>query len=337
MLLLTHQQANVARAVGAIRRNVCCLLLFSLVVWGCQTTPSATAPQPGSVPVQTVSNGLVFFSFADWGVYGQFHQRQVADQMERYAAALPPSFMTVAGDNFYTTGVKSLTDAHWQLSFEQVYTGPHLPNAFYVALGNHDYQQSPLPELQYGQQHPRWVMPDRYYTKVISLKNQPLIRLVVLDTSPFVQTYRQNVAAYPDILQDTDRQLRWADSVLARATEPWKIVVGHHPLYSVGADHGGQPELLRQLGPLLQKYGVQLYLCGHSHTLQRLPRVGPTDFVVSGAGGALLGSLATDSTRAVYARAVGGFAVVSVNADSLRMSFVDNLGQPLYNWKRSRN
>ena len=310
--------------------------LFLLTLPACQISP--TAPQSASpVPVQTVANGLVFFSFADWGVYGQFHQRQVADQMERYAAALAPSFMTVAGDNFYTTGVKSLTDPHWQLSFEQVYTGAHLPNTFYVALGNHDYQQSPLPELQYGQQHPRWVMPDRYYTKVISLKNQPLIRLVVLDTSPFVQTYRQNVGAYPDILQDTDQQLRWADSVLARATEPWKIVVGHHPLYSVGADHGGQPELLTQLGPLLRKYGVQLYLCGHSHTLQHLPRVGPTDFVVSGAGGAPLGSLAADSARAVYARAVGGFAVVSVNADSLRMSFVDNLGQPLYSWGRSKN
>ena len=307
------------------------------VLFSCQPTPPATSPPATSLPVQTLPNGLVFFSFADWGVFGQFHQQQVADQMERYATGLAPSFVTVAGDNFYTKGVKSVTDAQWKYSFENVYTGPHLPSTFYVALGNHDYQQSTAAEIQYGQQHTRWVMPDRYYTRVILHNNKSLIRLVVLDTSPFVQTYRQNQAAYPDISQDTDRQLRWADSVLAAATEPWKIVVGHHPLYSVGADHGGQPEVLNQLGPLLKKYGVQLYLCGHSHTLQHLPRVGPTDFVVSGTGGAPLGSLAADSARATYARAVGGFAIVSVNADSLRMSFVDNLGQPLYNWKRSRN
>ncbi len=198
-----------------------------------------------------------FFTFGDWGVYGQYHQQQVATQLERYAVSLAPSFLLLAGDNFYTKGVSSLTDPQWQVSFENIYTGAHLPTTFYVTLGNHDYQQNTQAQLQYGQQHPRWVMPSRYYTKVISLNNQPLLRLIVLDTSPFVQVYRQDPGTYPDILQDTGRQLRWADSVLAGATEPWKIVVGHHPLYSVGGDHGDQPELISQLSPLLQKYGVQ--------------------------------------------------------------------------------
>ncbi|WP_138994253.1 metallophosphoesterase [Larkinella sp. C7] len=115
-----------------------------------------------------------------------------------------------------------------------------------------------------------------------------MLWLGVDDTNPFVQVYRQAQATYPDILQDTGRQLQWIDNVLARSTEIWKLVVSHHPLYSVGKDHGDQDELV-QLGPLFQKFGSQMNLSGHAHTLQHLPPVGPTYLVISGGGGAFSG------------------------------------------------
>lgn len=313
-------------------RFACCWLVVSSGLWlACK--PAADSPV--KLPLTPLSGSTTFLALADWGVQGQLHQQEVADQMERYAAGLTPAFVLMAGDNFYLKGVSSTTDPLWQFSFERVYTGKHLNIPFYVALGNHDYQQSPQAQIDYTKQNSRWQLPARYYTQVIGAGTPRALRLLVLDTNPFITAYRQNVGAYPDILQDTGRQLRWADSVLAAAREPWTIVVGHHPVYSVGADHGDQPELVSQIQPLLAKYKVPLYLCGHSHTLQYLRPGGVTDYAVSGGGGSLLGTLA-DSTRASFARASGGFAVVSVNADSLRLSFVSNIGQVLFQTQRPR-
>ncbi|OJW72833.1 MULTISPECIES: tartrate-resistant acid phosphatase type 5 family protein [unclassified Spirosoma] len=324
----------VSQAIGLLLFIV---LISSLGIHGCQpviSVPRANST-PKGLPIKELSNSLTFFAMGDWGVYGQLHQQLVANQMETYAAELAPTFLILAGDNFYPAGVSSNTDLQWKVSFENVYTGPHLPSSFYIALGNHDYQESVQAQIDYGRQHTRWFMPSRYYTQRIAINKQSALRLIVIDTNPFVQEYRANTATFPDILQDTGKQVKWIDSVLANASEPWKIVVGHHPLYSVGGDHGNQPELLQQLGPLLKKYGVQLYLCGHSHTLQHLAPVGQTDFIISGGGGAPLGPIA-DSTKAQFARSSGGFSVFSLNTDSLRMGFIDTNGKLLYRWQRGR-
>ncbi|MBO0939283.1 metallophosphoesterase [Fibrella sp. HMF5335] len=307
------------------------LILVGLVTTTCRS-PSAELATP-ALPIRVLPNSVTFFALADWGVGGLFHQQAVADQLNQYAGSLSPSFLVLAGDNFYTNGVQSVNDPKWQLSFEQVYSGSRLPQAFEIALGNHDYQGNVQAQLDYALKHPRWQLPARYYTKVF-VSNGVTVRLLILDTSPFINAYRQTPTAYPDILQNTDRQLQWADSVLTHSTEMCTIVVGHHPIYSAGADHGDQPELINQLLPLLQKHKVPLYLSGHSHTLQHLSNGGVTDFVISGGGGAPLGSIA-DSSRCAFSRASGGFAVISANTDSLQVSFVNQGGHLLYQFRKS--
>ena len=63
----------------------------------------------------------------------------------------------------------------------------------------------------------------------------------------------------------------WVEAELkaAAANEAidWIIVAGHYPVYSV-ADHGDTPEMVEAVLPLLEKYGVDAYLCGHDHSLQ---------------------------------------------------------------------
>ena len=274
----------------------------------------------------------------DWGFKGFLHQRPVADQMDRYAGVVHPKFIISTGDNFYLTGVSSVQDVQWQQSFELIYTGSHLQIPFKAVLGNHDYEQvaSAQSEINYTRQSNRWQMPARYFTESIPIDAKTNLRLVYIDTNPFVEQYRQNSAGYPGLLQqDTKRQLAWIDSVLAHAPEAWKIVVGHHPIRSVGTDHGDQPELVDQLQPLLTKHGVQVYLCGHSHTLQHLTTGGVTDYIISGGGGAPLGGVAP-GPRSRFAVAEGGFAVLSVNTDSLRVSFVNAMGDEIYQMQRGR-
>ena len=309
------------------------LLVAGLGPAGCKQTDTASP----TVAATALPNGLNLLVLGDWGFKGLLHQRPVADQMDLFAGALRPKFVISTGDNFYQTGVSSVQDSQWKQSFELVYTGSHLQIPFKVVLGNHDYEQaaSAQAEIDYTRQSNRWQMPARYFTESVPIDAKTSLRIVYIDTNPFVTEYRQNSAAYSDLpQQDTKRQLVWIDSVLAHAPETWKIVVGHHPIRSVGTDHGDQPELVSQLQPLLTKYDVQAYLCGHSHTLQHLTS-GPTDYIVSGGGGAPLGGVAP-GPPARFAVAEGGFAVLSVNSDSLRVSFINAAGDKRYTMQRGK-
>jgi tartrate-resistant acid phosphatase type 5 len=67
-------------------------------------------------------------------------------------------------------------------------------------------------------------------------------------------------------------QLKYIESQLRQAAieQPtWLIVVGHYPVYSAG-DHGDSAELKTYLQPLLEKYNVDAYFCGHDHISEHL-------------------------------------------------------------------
>ena len=79
-----------------------------------------------AVPAEARAPSLDFVVIGDWGRRGRWHQREVAAQMGRSAAALGSRFVISVGDNFYEDGVASAADPQWQSSFEQIYTDPAL-------------------------------------------------------------------------------------------------------------------------------------------------------------------------------------------------------------------
>ncbi len=271
-----------------------------------------------------------FLAFGDWGFPGSVIQPAVAAQMDRYAGALKATGVLVTGDNFYPLGVSSTTDPQWQTLFEQIYTGKNLP-PFYVVLGNHDYGLNPQAEIDYGKTHPRWVMPSRYYTKTFVVNGKSDLRVIFLDTSPYVVEYQQ-AGNYADLNQQNPaRQTAWLDSLLRVSTEPWKIVVGHHPIYAFSTAHNGQVELQTTIRPLLEKYGVQLYIDGHNHDLEYIKPAGKTYYMISGGGGANLSGIAPNiNSDLLFGKGTAGFSVVSVGTDSLHVAFIDSNGAVLY-------
>lgn len=277
------------------------------------------------------SPNLTFLVVGDWGRNGTQNQQQVANQMNRTALEVDANFIISTGDNFYESGVASVEDSQWKTSYEDVYSGKGLQKDWYVVLGNHDYSGNPNAQIAYSKKSNRWKMPARYFTLVKNIDPNTAVRFVFIDTNPFVQQYLQNPSTYSDILQqNTQKQLIWIDSVLANSTEKYKIVVGHHPIYSAGYGHGNQDELITQLKPILEKNHVSMYFCGHSHSSQYLKRIDSAiEYVVAGAGSSTV-ELVLQESSVLFGTITPSFTLVSLSNDLIKTSFFDSTGKELF-------
>jgi len=269
-----------------------------------------------------------FVAIGDWGRRGVGAQSQVADALGRTAAEIGARLTLAVGDNFYPAGVESVGDSHWQESFEGVYTAPSLQIPWYAALGNHDYRGNPQAQVDYTRLSRRWRMPSRYYKAPAAITGLPGLDIFVLDTAPLVTAYHeigQQVMRGHLWREDRRVQLRWFERELRASTAPWKVVVGHHPIYS-GA-HGNDPDLIADLQPLLERYGVQAYINGHDHDLQHIV-VGPVSYICSGAGAEAGPVRPIAGTRFCLSRP--GFGAFTVRPETLALTFRDQFGRSVY-------
>ena len=271
---------------------------------------------------------LSFLAIGDWGRQGAREQRQVACAMAATAAEVQSRFVLSVGDNFYPGGVQSVTDANWKQSFEDVYTAASLQTPWFAALGNHDYRGKPKAQIAYSAVSRRWNMPSRYY-KVQDPALAPNLDVFVLDTTPMTEDFGEAVMrlSWGRIsMPGPNQQLAWLNAQLAQSTAPWKVVVGHHPIRS-GGRHGGSPALAKTLEPILERHGVQVYICGHDHVLQHV-KVGPTHHVCSGAGASAGPVTAIQGAR--FAASKPGFAIFALEGGSMRLGFRGADGKSLY-------
>eukprot|EP00741_Cyanophora_paradoxa_P007919 tig00000133_g7662.t1 len=253
--------------------------------------------------------GYTFAAIGDWGRAGKHHQRKLAKAMGEICNRRKCKFIISVGDNFYPNGVRSVDDGDWLASYEEVYDKAPLGVRWYPTLGNHDYMGKPAAQIAYTKHSARWYFPARYYTSRVKteLRNGEVIELA---SAPSISPHRPALLlpvisnllssiplAQPVlfIVQDAAAQLAWLDEQLAAARDAdWRVVTGHHPLYSAAAappDDGGDQRrdersaVRSALLPLFRKHKVDLYLCGHDHTMQHLkPKDGVTHYVVTGAG-----------------------------------------------------
>ncbi len=265
----------------------------------------------------------------DWGRAIAPHQRDVGRQMELVAADVGCMGVLSVGDNFYEDGVQSVDDPKWRSLFEDVYSGDNLRRLpWYVALGNHDYGGVPQAQVDYTARSDRWHMPARYFRLSGATIGLPDVDLFVIDTNPLVA---ENATGNDPLnvnvrSQDGAEQLAWLDRELSASTAKFKIVTGHHTLYS-GGMHGDTSDLIARLLPILRRHGVVAYVNGHDHDLQHIVRDG-MNFVCSGAGSEARPVNAISGTRFCISRP--GFAILSVGASGLGLEFRDYAGATCY-------
>jgi hypothetical protein len=236
-------------------------------------------------------------AFGDWGD-GSDRQKRMAEAMARYHAKTPFDFAVTLGDNFYSAGMTGPADPRWQRDFERLYEPMHI--RFYPSLGNHDWvlADSPAAEILYSAKSRLWQMPADRYTFIAGP-----VQFFALDTNLM-----------------TRAQLEWLDRELGLSKARWKIVYGHHPIYSYGA-HGDDPSLRDHLLPLLRGR-AHIYLCGHDHDLQHIAPEAGVHFVLAGGGGAAP-RVITAGPRSLYAASKNGFAVIEGSRSTLTVMLVD--------------
>ena len=132
--------------------------------------------------------------------------------------------------------------------------------------------------------------------------------------------------------QDLPRQMAWFEAALAASTAPWKIVVGHHPVYS-GGQHGDTPYLVKHVLPLLEKHGVQVYFNGHDHDLQHL-QAGKVNLFCTGGGSRPRKNIKT-TAHTKFGLGCSGFIAASLSSDSLDVRMIDDIGKLLYSTLRA--
>lgn len=245
-------------------------------------------PLPAETPL------LRFVAVGDTGA-GNQGQLAIARAIERYQQQYPFDLAILTGDNIYNNGEISKIGR----AFEQPYK--NLLSAgvkFYACLGNHDIRsKNGNDEVQY----PGFNMQGRYYT----IRRDP-VQFFILDTNHNANWIEQ---------------LTWLQGQLRDSDALWKIVVGHHPLYTSGLHHANS-RLRRRLLPILSGYQVPLYINGHNHNYERTIPIDGTTYLTCGAGA---------KTRRVgvsywTARSLSrlSFATVDVYGDRLIISGIDD-------------
>lgn len=269
----------------------------------------------------TQAPAIRFMALGDWGTGGS-GQKAVARAMTKKKQTEGADFVITLGDNFYPSGVSSTDDQQWKTKFEDVYDATQFNIPFYSSLGNHDYGQSVQIQIDYCKKNSRWKMPARYYS--------------FTKTLPVTRTEKNSSVAFfaldtPEMIKNdkaSEKQLHWLDSLLASCTADWKIVYGHHPIFSNGY-HGDSPLLKKILKPILEKHHVDVYFAGHDHDLQMLKPANGVNYVINGGGGAGLRKVRMEENTS-YAQSTFGFVYCSLSINRLDIQFIDSKSNILY-------
>ena len=292
------------------------------------------ATAKGQTPEQwkTLKADINLFVANDLGRNGYYDQKPIAKLMGVMAEEVGPEAIIATGDVHHFDGIASTQDPLWLTNYELIYTHPELMISWFPVLGNHEYRGNTQAVLDYSKVSRRWQMEGRYYTKVFcDEKAGTSLRVVFIDTTPLIDSYRTD-SRYPDAgKQDIEAQLSWLDNTLQSAKEDWVIVVGHHPMYAeTKKDIAEQKDIQRHLLPIFKKNGnVAMYICGHIHNFQHIRKPSDSvDYVVNTAGSLARKVKETDGTQ--FCSPSTGFSVVSVSKQKLQLHMIDKEGKEIH-------
>lgn len=276
----------------------------------------------------------------DWGRRGLYNQSDVAFQMGKMGERLDADFIISAGDNFYEDGLIDEEDPLFYESFTNIYTASSLQKQWYAVLGNHDYRGNVLAQLSptLTQRDSKWLCLRSF------IVNSGIVEFFFVDTTPFQDKYFteedhkydwRGVLPREDYLSNV---LKEVDMALKESSAKWKIVIGHHTIFSAGS-HGNTQELVDQLLPILEAREVDLYINGHDHCLQHISsQNSQLQFLTSGGGSkAWRGEITNwDPNEMKFYYDGQGFMTLGITENEVSVAFYDVVGEVLHTWSTAK-
>lgn len=190
-----------------------------------------------------------------------------------------------------------------------------------------------------------WMMLDTNYTVRYYIPNtspQASLAIVYIDTTTLAPSVNkccnENGGISKEVQQERiENQLyhieRMLNNTISSENPPtWLFVAGHYPVFSFG-NNGDTWELQKYLLPLLKKYHVHGYICGHDHISGHLRDDG-IEYFIAGAG-----SMAdtykgvTNASEIVWAGTeFSAFGYAEVNTTHFKIGFIDTNGTERYSY-----
>jgi hypothetical protein len=202
---------------------------------------------------------------------GAPNQIKVRDAYIKHIADKYTNLWLLLGDNAYEEGYQD----EYQANFFNVYKGHTLKEtALWPVLGNHDYANNKERRVDHKiAYYDIFTLPTKgeaggvpsntasYYSF-----NYGNIHFIALDSYGKEPTDQH--------LYDTlSPQVVWLKKDLAANQQQWTIAFWHHPPYSKASHFSDKDQemksIRKNLLPILDRYKVDLVLCGHSHGYER--------------------------------------------------------------------
>jgi len=217
------------------------------------------------------------------GVFGDcgnnsVNQRNVKKAFLNYLDSSYLNAWILLGDNAYSSG----TDGEFQSKFFNIYKDDLLKKyPLYPSPGNHDYNDKDFPgavkkaqETHQTAYYQNFSMPvdgeaggSPSHTQAFYAFNIGNIHFLSLDSYGMEDNqYRMYDTLGP--------QAAWVKKDLEENTNKgWIVAYWHHPPYTMGSHNSDEEEELVKIREnfirILERYGVDLILCGHSHVYER--------------------------------------------------------------------
>ena len=213
-------------------------------------------------------------AFGDCG-NNSVNQRNVRDQMIQRLGGNDLQAWLLLGDNTYPDG----TDAEFQTNFFNVYKDNLLKKyPLFPAPGNHDYHDIEFSAAVAQKTHAvayyqNFSMPSEGQSGGVP-SHTPSYYSFDVGNIHFLSLDSYGKMDDARLSDTTGAQLQWIKQDLEQAKHAtWIIAYWHHPPYTKGSHDGDTEQELvnirQQLLPVLDRYGVDIILCGHSHDYER--------------------------------------------------------------------
>jgi Icc-related predicted phosphoesterase len=228
-----------------------------------------------TLPAQGSSSPVRIAAFGDCG-NNSVNQKQVRDQVLNYSKENPLNAWLLLGDNAYESG----TDAEYGKNFFGVYKEDLLKNLpLFPTPGNHDYRD--IDKYRGKSQQSQEVAYYKNFTMPVKGEaggvpsNNPAYYSFDIGNVHFLSLDSYGKDIEGNRMYDTlSAQVQWVKKDLeANRNRGWVIAYWHHPPYTMTSHNSDkETELVKireQFVRILERLGVDLVLCGHSHAYER--------------------------------------------------------------------